>query len=98
MEPADVTLDLGTLDTDGGAVIRLSADKVFGRHCGILGATGGGKSWTIASLLDQIKAANGKAVLFDPTGEFADLPCIAKHYTFNEAEERAQIVHFPIKR
>lgn len=94
-EPGDVTLDLGTLDTDGGAIIRLSADKVFGRHCGILGATGGGKSWTIAALLDQIKLGGGRALLFDPTGEFADIPSIAKHYTFNQAEGAAAIVHFP---
>jgi uncharacterized protein len=94
-DPDSVTVDLGTLDTDGGAIIRLSAEKLFGRHCGILGATGGGKSWTIAALLDQIKASGGRALLFDPTGEFADIPSIGKHYTFNQAESGAAEVHFP---
>jgi len=94
-EPDDVTLGLGTLNADGGVAIRLSAEKIFGRHCGVLGATGGGKSWTIATLLDQIKASAGRAVLFDPTGEFAAVPAIAKHYTFNQAEGAATIVYFP---
>ncbi len=93
--PGDVTLGLGALNADGGVAIRLSAEKIFGRHCGVLGATGGGKSWTIATLLDQIKASGGRAILFDPTGEFAEVPAIAKHYTFNQAESSAAIVHFP---
>jgi hypothetical protein len=96
-EPGDVTLQLGTLDADGGIGIHLSAEKIFGRHCGVLGATGGGKSWTIASLLDQIKAAGGRAILFDPTGEFADIPSIDRHYTFNQAEPGAEIVFFPYR-
>jgi DNA helicase HerA-like ATPase len=48
--PEDVTLDLGTLDAAGGVSVKVSAEKLFGRHCGILGATGGGKSWTLTSL------------------------------------------------
>ena len=94
-EPNDVALELGTLDAGGGVPIRFSAEKLFGRHCGVLGATGGGKSWTIATLLQQIKAAGGRAILFDPTGEFADIPAISKHYTFNHAEGTAQVVYFP---
>lgn len=94
-DPGDVALELGTLDAGGGVPIRLSAEKLFGRHCGVLGATGGGKSWTIATLLQQIKAAGGRAILFDPTGEFADIPAISKHYTFNHAEGTAQVVYFP---
>lgn len=94
-DPGDVTLALGTLDAEGGIGIQLSAEKIFGRHCGILGATGGGKSWTIASLLDQIKAAGGRAILFDPTGEFAGLPAIDRHYALGGPEGAATPVHFP---
>src|SRR5690606_25787214 len=94
-EPSDVTLQLGTLEADGGVSIQLSAEKIFGRHCGVLGATGGGKSWTIASLLEQIKAAGGRAILFDPTGEFAGTPAIDRHYTFNSPEATAEVVYFP---
>lgn len=96
-EPDDVALEIGTLDAGGGVVIKLSAEKVFGRHCGVLGATGGGKSWTIATLLQQIRAVGGRAILFDPTGEFAELPSISKHYTFNHTEGSAEIVFFPYR-
>lgn len=94
-KPGDATLELGTLDAAGGVVIKVSAEKIFGRHCGVFGATGGGKSWTIATLLNQVKEAGGRAILFDPTGEFADVPAISKHYTFNEGEGTAEVVHFP---
>lgn len=95
-EPGDVQIQIGTIDAGtSGVTINLSAEKIFGRHCGVLGATGGGKSWTIASLLQQIKAAGGRAIMFDPTGEFADIPAFSKHYTFNQAEGAAEIVHFP---
>jgi hypothetical protein len=94
-EPGDVSIEIGTMDAGGGVTIKLSAEKVFGRHCGVLGATGGGKSWTIATLLQQIKAVGGRAILFDPTGEFGDVPAISKHYTFNHVEGLAQIVYFP---
>lgn len=94
-DPDDVTLELGTINVEGGVPLKLSADKVFGRHCGVLGATGGGKSWTITTLLNQIKESGGRAILFDPTGEFAEIPSITQHYTFNQAEPGAQIVYFP---
>jgi DNA helicase HerA-like ATPase len=91
----EVPLEIGTLDAAGGVVIKLSAEKIFGRHCGLFGSTGGGKSWTIATLISQVKEAGGRAILLDPTGEFADLPTISKHYTFNVAEGKAQIAYFP---
>lgn len=93
----EVPLDIGTLDAAGGVVIQLSAEKIFGRHCGLFGSTGGGKSWTIAALIAQVKEAGGRAILFDPTGEFANLPMISKNYTFNVAEGNAQIVYFPYR-
>ena len=44
--------------------------SIFGRHCAVLGTTGGGKSWTLARLLGEIARHRGKAILFDPSGEF----------------------------
>ncbi|RUX42874.1 ATP-binding protein, partial [Mesorhizobium sp. M4A.F.Ca.ET.050.02.1.1] len=89
-----LSIDLGLLSAGGGIHLKLPPEKLFGRHCGVFGATGGGKSWTIAAILDQIKANGGKCILFDPTGEFANLPSVTKHYAFNE-EEGAERVHFP---
>jgi DNA helicase HerA-like ATPase len=75
----------------------LAPEKVFGRHCGTFGATGGGKSWTLARVIEQIGAAGGKAILFDPTGEFAGNPAVSKHYAFDTAEPATTQVHFPYR-
>lgn len=93
-----LTLDIGVLDAGAGVRLRLQPEKIFGRHCGIFGATGGGKSWTLASILEQIKGAGGKAILFDPTGEFADLPAISKSYAFDADEAGSEQVHFPYRK
>ena len=93
-----ITVDVGRLDTGGGVDLRLQPEKVFGRHCGVFGATGGGKSWTLASLLSQIKEAGGKAILFDPTGEFANVPAISRHYAFDDDEPHTTRVHFPYRK
>jgi DNA helicase HerA-like ATPase len=74
-----LALDLGTLDAGSGVKLRLQPEKVLGRHCGIFGATGGGKSWTLATLLQQIKGIGGKAM------RFATSPwsrCWMKHTNF----------------
>jgi uncharacterized protein len=89
-------LDLGLLDTGKGVHLRLPPEKLFGRHCGIFGATGGGKSWTLATILAQIKLAGGKGILFDPTGEYAELPSISKHYAFDAEEVGSAQVYFPV--
>lgn len=50
--------------------VSLRPSHVLGRHCAILGATGGGKSWTLARVLEEVVRLRGKAILFDATGEF----------------------------
>jgi uncharacterized protein len=90
-----LTLDIGQLDAGSGIDLRIQPERLFGRHCGVFGATGGGKSWTLATLLNQIKIAGGKAILFDPTGEFSNMPSISKHYAFDADEPGTAQVHFP---
>lgn len=51
-------------------LVSLSPSQLLGRHCAVLGATGGGKSWTLALLVEEIVRLGGKAILFDATGEF----------------------------
>lgn len=51
-------------------VVAMKPEHMFGRHCAVLGATGGGKSWTVARLVEEIVDLGGKAILFDATGEF----------------------------
>lgn len=66
--------------------IAFSPSALFGRHCAILGTTGGGKSWTVARLLGEVARHRGKAILFDPSGEF---------HTLNE---RVRHVHLGVER
>lgn len=57
---------------------RLDIDRLFGHHCAILGATGAGKSATVASLLHSVldfesepgKPLRPRIVLIDPHGEY----------------------------
>lgn len=50
--------------------VSIRPSSIFGRHCAVLGATGGGKSWTLAKLIEEVVRLDGKAILFDATGEF----------------------------
>jgi len=91
----DLTLSIGRIDAVDGVDVCLPPDKLFGRHCGVFGATGGGKSWTVATLVEQLKASGGKAIVLDPTGEFADMACVDSVYTFAEPEGGQVLAHFP---
>lgn len=90
-----ITINLGTLSMGNGVHLKLPPETLFGRHCGVFGATGGGKSWTIAHLLNEISNAGGKCIIFDPTGEFSDLSCVSRHYAFHPGEVGTSLVHFP---
>lgn len=67
----DSALSLGSYSLDTDAVAYLDANKFFQRHAVIVGSTGSGKSWTTASLLEQVaKLENSNAILFDLHGEY----------------------------
>jgi DNA helicase HerA-like ATPase len=66
-----IMLNLGSLPD--GTEIRLTPERLFGRHCAVLGATGTGKSWTLARLIEDATRHSAKVVLFDATGEFQPL-------------------------
>lgn len=65
-----VTLELGHVDAAGENVVSVKPEKLFGRHCAILGATGGGKSWTTARILEECLKHRSKIILLDATGEY----------------------------
>lgn len=66
----NVFLTIAQLPSSPAHEIAITPEKLFGRHCAILGATGGGKSWTVARLVEQSKKLNSKVILLDPSGEF----------------------------
>lgn len=64
---------LGKLTTND-ADCKVSLNALFGRHCAVLGTTGGGKSWTVAKLLEIVSAkSSNKAILIDATGEYSTI-------------------------
>lgn len=67
-----VNIGIGHLKDAASTPVHLSAKGLFARHCAILGATGGGKSTTIASLLHSCREQlpQCKIILIDATGEY----------------------------
>src|SRR5690606_1449414 len=57
-------------DLDRDCKITVTPEKLFGRHLGILGSTGGGKSFTTARILEECLKKNSRVILLDPTGEY----------------------------
>lgn len=68
-----VALDLAKLADGHGTPILITPEMLFSRHMAILGTTGGGKSYTLTRLLEEICKHRSKAILFDPSGEFGAL-------------------------
>lgn len=63
-------IKLGHLTYDKTTVVELSQQAIFGRHCAIVGTTGGGKSYTVSRLLEGMIENKNKAIIIDPTGEY----------------------------
>lgn len=90
-----IAVSLGSISGIDDAEIALPPEKLFGRHCGIFGATGGGKSWTLAKLVSEVGRLGGKAIVFDPTGEFSGKQRGAVEYAFTKADNGQSLVRFP---
>lgn len=71
-ENSQVTLELGSIDNAEESKVFVKPERLFGRHCAILGTTGGGKSWTTARIIEECIKHNSKIILIDPTGEYRE--------------------------
>jgi len=72
-------LNIGTYTLDEKAETYLDGNKFFQRHAALLGSTGSGKSWTVASILEKAsKLPSANIILFDLHGEYSTLE-YAKH-------------------
>ena len=71
----DIQLPVAEISGDSSVTIHLTPEKLFSRHCAVLGSTGGGKSYTIANLISNVYQHGGKVLLIDATGEYENLPC-----------------------
>jgi hypothetical protein len=86
-----VTLDVASMGAERTDLPILPED-LLGRHCAILGATGGGKSWTLARLAEACAAYRSKLILLDAAGEHWRLPgALHAHFGNLEDEDRPSI-------
>lgn len=68
---ADGDFSLGSLSLIPGQPAKINLDAFLTRHAAILGQTGGGKSWTVASIVQKMCAfPQSTIVLFDLHGEY----------------------------
>lgn len=68
------SLELGKYAIDESAKAYLDGNKFFQRHAAILGSTGSGKSWTVASILERAaKLPTSNLIVFDLHGEYREL-------------------------
>lgn len=96
---APLLVELGHLSGLDDAALSIPPKKLFGRHCGVFGATGGGKSWTVSRLVNEIVRIGGKCILFDPTGEFAGKVAGAREFEFsNDQAAERRLVRFPSEK
>jgi len=69
-DSANVYAEIGKL-TSNDSSCNVSLNALFGRHCAVVGTTGGGKSWTVAKLIEEVKEkTDTKIILIDATGEY----------------------------
>lgn len=73
-------LKVGTYTLDGKASAYIDGDKLFQRHAALLGSTGSGKSFTVASILEQsAQLPHANLVVLDLHGEYSSMG-FASHY------------------
>ena len=81
------SLLIGCYTIDESAKAYLDGNKLFQRHASLLGSTGSGKSWTVASILEQAaKLPSSNLIVFDLHGEYSKLS-YARHLRIPGPEE-----------
>ena len=95
-------LAVGTLASHPSLKVYLDPTNLFGRHSAILGQTGSGKSWTVASLVQKTTTVMPKAhiIILDLHGEYCwNREDGSQHYAFADTivspRERAGTLRFP---
>ncbi|NLD08491.1 MAG: ATP-binding protein [Xanthomonadaceae bacterium] len=87
-------LPIASMPHDETVTVSVTPENLFARHCAILGSTGGGKSYTMATLLENVERLGGKALLIDATGEYKNLPCDS-YYVGNNNVSRDKQTTYP---
>src|SRR5690606_1855567 len=72
-DTSNTTVSLGRLVSNPDIEVKVELQSIFGRHCAVVGTTGGGKSYTVSKLIESLVKEGGKAILIDATGEYQAL-------------------------
>jgi len=89
-KPPEVALCIGRVSSSTSAAILITPERLFGRHCAVLGATGGGKSYTVSRLIEECIQHCSKIILIDATGEYRDFTEYTTHtYLGSQGDEPA---------
>jgi len=68
------SFEIGKYTIDEKAKAYLDGNKFFQRHAALVGSTGSGKSWTVATILEKAsKLPSANMVVFDLHGEYSKL-------------------------
>ena len=81
-------LAVGTLASHSSLKVCLDPTNLFGRHSAILGQTGSGKSWTVASIVQKTVKVMSKAhiIILDLHGEYCwKRKDGSRHYAFSDS-------------
>lgn len=70
---SNIQIEIGSVDVAQESKVHITPEKLFGRHLAIIGSTGGGKSWSIANIIEQSLKFNSKIILIDATGEYRNI-------------------------
>lgn len=71
--------------------LSFSPERLFGRHLAIVGTTGGGKSWSVARLVEECARFQGKVILFDPSGEYSTLKKGVSHVSLGVGDLESHV-------
>lgn len=72
-DTSSIVVSLGRLVNNPDVEVKANVQSIFGRHCAVVGTTGGGKSYTVSKLIESLVKEGGKAILIDATGEYQAL-------------------------
>lgn len=71
----DKSLKIGHFASNRNVAAMLDGNRFFQRHACIVGSTGSGKSYTVASILEKAKELSyANMIVFDLHGEYNELP------------------------
>jgi len=93
------SIELGKYTIDESAKAFVDGNKLFQRHAALLGSTGSGKSWAVASILERAaKLPSSNLIVFDLHGEYRKLS-YARHLRIPGPEDlgktSAEILYLP---